>query len=216
MNGFNFTERVRKVLAMAREECARLRHEYVGTEHLLLGLIREGEGVAAAVLQNLKVDLDEVRDVIEKHVKKGRAAPNPGPDLPYTTRAKAVLELAMAEARELGHEYVGTEHILLGLVREERGIAAQVLKSLGLELDAARREAVRLLGTQMPERHTHAGRVEASGALPPVRVTVQIDYEGGAWSEDSFDTVADAIAFLRNLSPPGSNGGDSPAGATPS
>jgi len=92
MNGYNFTERVRKVLAMAREEAARLHHEYVGTEHILLGLIREGEGVAAAVLQNLSVDLDEIQQKIEETVKKGKAAAATGPDLPYTSRAKKVLE----------------------------------------------------------------------------------------------------------------------------
>ena len=96
MNGYNFTERVRKVLAMAREEAARLHHEYVGTEHILLGLIREGEGVAAAVLQNLSVDLDEIQQKIEDTVKKGKAPQTTGPDLPYTSRAKKVLELAMA------------------------------------------------------------------------------------------------------------------------
>jgi len=132
MNGYNFTERVRKVLAMAREEAARLHHEYVGTEHILLGLIREGEGVAAAVLQNLSVDLDEIQQKIEETVKKGKAAQATGPDLPYTSRAKKVLELAMAEARELNHSYVGTEHLLLGLLREEKGIAAQVLTDTGV------------------------------------------------------------------------------------
>src|SRR5215213_6871345 len=109
MNGYNFTERVRKVLAMAREEAARLHHEYVGTEHILLGLIREGEGVAAAVLQNLSVDLDEIQQKIEDTVKKGKASQTTGPDLPYTSRAKKVLELAMSEARELSHSYLGTE-----------------------------------------------------------------------------------------------------------
>ena len=92
MNGYNFTERVRKVLAMAREEAARLHHEYVGTEHILLGLIREGEGVAAAVLQNLSVDLDEIQQKIEETVKKGKASQATGPDLPYTSRAKKVLD----------------------------------------------------------------------------------------------------------------------------
>ena len=147
MNGYNFTERVRKVLAMAREEAARLHHEYVGTEHILLGLIREGEGVAAAVLQNLSVDLDEIQQKIEETVKKGKAAQTTGPDLPYTSRAKKVLELAMSEARELNHSYVGTEHLLLGLLREEKGIAAQVLTDTGVNLDAARAETLRLLGT---------------------------------------------------------------------
>src|SRR5687767_14286373 len=151
MNGYNFTERVRKVLAMAREEAARLHHEYVGTEHILLGLIREGEGVAAAVLQNLQVDLDEIQQKIEEQVKKGKATQTTGPDLPYTSRAKKVLELAMSEARELNHSYVGTEHLLLGLLREEKGIAAQVLTDIGVNLDAARTETLRLLGTEMPQ-----------------------------------------------------------------
>ncbi len=151
MNGYNFTERVRKVLAMAREEAARLHHEYVGTEHILLGLIREGEGVAAAVLQNLSVDLEEVQQKIEETVKKGKAAQTTGPDLPYPSRAKKVLELAMGEARELNHSYVGTEHLLLGLLREEKGIAAQVLTDAGVNLEAARAETLRLLGTEMPQ-----------------------------------------------------------------
>jgi len=151
MNGYNFTERVRKVLAMAREEAARLHHEYVGTEHILLGLIREGEGVAAAVLNNLSVDLEEIQQKIEDTVKKGKAAQASGPDLPYTSRAKKVLELAMGEARELNHSYVGTEHLLLGLLREEKGIAAQVLTEAGVNLEAARAETLRLLGTEMPQ-----------------------------------------------------------------
>src|SRR6476660_2549266 len=164
MNGYNFTERVRKVLAMAREEAARLHHEYVGTEHILLGLIREGEGVAAAVLQNLSVDLDEIQQKIEDTVKKGKAAAATGPDLPYTSRAKKVLELAMAEARDLAHNYVGTEHLLLGLLREEKGIAAQVLTDAGINLDAARAETLRLLGTDMPQGGATA---QQGNAAPP-------------------------------------------------
>src|SRR5437016_3267833 len=163
MNGYNFTERVRKVLAMAREEAERLRHEYVGTEHILLGLIREGEGVAAAVLQNLSVDLDEIQQKIEDTVKKGKAAAATGPDLPYTSRAKKVLELAMAEARDLTHNYVGTEHLLLGLLREEKGIAAQVLTDAGVNLDAARAETLRILGTEMPQ----GGAQQPTGTTPP-------------------------------------------------
>jgi ATP-dependent Clp protease ATP-binding subunit ClpC len=166
MNGYNFTERVRKVLAMAREEAARLHHEYVGTEHILLGLIREGEGVAAAVLQNLSVDLDEIQQKIEETVKKGKAAQTTGPDLPYTSRAKKVLELAMSEARELNHSYVGTEHLLLGLVREEKGIAAQVLTDAGVNLEAARAETLRLLGTEMPQGGATTAQ-QGTGATPP-------------------------------------------------
>jgi ATP-dependent Clp protease ATP-binding subunit ClpC len=157
MNGYNFTDRVRKVLQMAREEAARLHHEYVGTEHILLGLIREGEGVAAAVLTNLNVDLEEIQQKIEETVKKGKAAAAAGPDLPYTSRAKKVLELAMSEARELNHSYVGTEHLLLGLLREEKGIAAQVLTDAGVNLEQARAETLRLLGSEMPAAAPVAG-----------------------------------------------------------
>lgn len=150
MNGYNFTERVRKVLSIAREEAARLHHEYIGTEHILLGLVREGDGVAAAVLENLSVDLGDIQQRIERAVKNGRPGQTTGPDLPYTSRAKKVLELAMEEARDLHHAYVGTEHLLLGLLREERGIAAQVLVDAGATLDGAREETLRILGTEVP------------------------------------------------------------------
>src|SRR5688572_10258039 len=148
MNGYNFTERVRKVLAMSREEAARLHHEYVGTEHMLLGLLREGEGVAAAVLQSAGIDSDEAVETVESLVKSGKGHQGTGPDLPYTSRAKKVLEFAMQEARELNHSYVGTEHLLLGILREEKGIAAQVLNEFGLTLAQARAETLRMLGTE--------------------------------------------------------------------
>jgi len=163
MNGYNFTDRVRKVLQMAREEAARLHHEYVGTEHILLGLIREGEGVAAAVLTNLNVDLEDIQQKIEETVKKGKAQAAAGPDLPYTSRAKKVLELAMSEARELNHSYVGTEHLLLGLLREEKGIAAQVLTDASVNLEQARAETLRLLGSEMPS----AAGAGGGGATQP-------------------------------------------------
>src|SRR5207237_4141638 len=175
MNGYNFTDRVRKVLQMAREEAARLHHEYVGTEHILLGLIREGEGVAAAVLTNLNVDLEEIQQKIEETVKKGKAAAAAGPDLPYTSRAKKVLELAMSEAREVNHSYVGTEHLLLGLLREEKGIAAQVLHDAGVTTENARAEMLRILGTEPPHfagpmvetlRPTVLRPAGAGGAMP--------------------------------------------------
>ena len=148
MNGYNFTDRVRKILQMAREEAARLNHEYVGTEHILLGLTREGEGVAAAVLQNLNVDLEEIIRTIDATVKKGKTPPKRGLDLPYASRAKKVLELAMSETRELNHSYVGSEHLLLGLLREEKGIAAQVLVDAGVTLVSARAETLRLIGSE--------------------------------------------------------------------
>lgn len=149
MNGYNFTDRTRKVLQMAREEAARLHHEFVGTEHILLGIVREGNGVACAVLTDLDADLDYVRDQIEKAAKKGKAA-NSSADLPYTSRAKKILELSMREARELNHSYVGTEHLLLGVLAEEKGIGAQVLMNLGVTLERARAETLRLLGAELP------------------------------------------------------------------
>lgn len=146
MNGYNFTERVRRVLAGARDEANKLRHEYVGTEHILLGLITYDDGVAGAVLQNLKTDLNAATQLIKQTVQPGKAGAPTGPDLPYTSRAKKVIELAMSEAKHLGHNYVGTEHLLLGLLIEEKGIAAQVLTHLGLTVDTVRAEVVKLIG----------------------------------------------------------------------
>jgi ATP-dependent Clp protease ATP-binding subunit ClpC len=163
---YNFTDRVRKVLAMAREEAIRLQHDYVGTEHILLGLIREGEGVAAAVLTNLSVDLDQIHERVEESVRKGKATIALG-ELPYTSRAKKVLEFAMAEARDFNHSYVGTEHLLLGLLREEKGIAANVLNSLGVTLEEARAETLKVLGSDVtPSEPAGIGAAAAPGATP--------------------------------------------------
>jgi ATP-dependent Clp protease ATP-binding subunit ClpA len=149
MSGYNFTDRVRKVLQMSREEAARLNHGYIGTEHILLGMIKEGEGVAIAVLINLNVDFEEVRRKIEATERPASGVGTAvGPDLPYTSRAKRVLELAMSEARDLNHSYIGTEHLVLGLLREEKGIAAQVLVDAGASLEQVRAETLRLLGTE--------------------------------------------------------------------
>lgn len=152
MNGYNFTERVRRVLQRAREEAVALRHEYVGTEHLLLALGSAGgpgTGVAEAALANLGVDRGQLRNNVLEHVKPGIERPH-GPDLPYTSRAKKVLELSMTEARSLHHSYVGTEHLLLGLLREERGIGAQTLLMMGITAENARAEILRLLGAEAP------------------------------------------------------------------
>ena len=162
---YNFTDRVRKVLAMAREEAIRLQHDYVGTEHILLGLIREGEGVAAAVLTNLSVDLEQVQERIEESVRRGKATIALG-ELPYTSRAKKVLEFAMAEARELNHSYVGTEHLLLGLLREEKGIAAEVLNQLGVTLEEARRQTLKLLGSEPNAAQSTAATPPATASTP--------------------------------------------------
>src|SRR6266704_1753146 len=138
-----FTERARKVLSLAQEEAQRFQHNYIGTEHLLLGLVREGEGVAAKVLNNLGVDLNKVRSTVEFIIGRGdRIVPG---EIGLTPRAKKVIELAVDEARRLNHHYIGTEHLLLGLLREGSGIGAGVLEDLGVSLNRARHEVMQAL-----------------------------------------------------------------------
>ncbi len=144
-----FTDRARRVMGLARQEAQRFNHEYIGTEHILLGLIQEGSGVAANVLRNLDIDLDKIRREVEKIVQSGPSMVTMG-QLPFTPRAKKVLELAVEEASNLGHNYIGTEHLLLGLIRENEGVAAQVLLNLGLKLEDVREEVLELLGADMP------------------------------------------------------------------
>ncbi|KPK76139.1 MAG: NDP-hexose 4-ketoreductase [Phycisphaerae bacterium SM23_30] len=143
-----FTDRARKVMALANQEAQRFNHEYIGTEHILLGLVKEGSGVGANVLKNLDVDLRKVRLEVEKLVKSGPDMVTMG-KLPQTPRAKKVIEYAIEEARSLNHNYVGTEHLLLGLLREQEGVAAQVLMNLGLKLEEVREEVLNLLGAGM-------------------------------------------------------------------
>ncbi len=140
-----FTDRARKVMQLANQEAQRFNHEYIGTEHMLLGLVKEGSGVAANVLKNLEVDLRKIRLEVEKIVQTGPDMVTMG-KLPQTPRAKKVIEYAMEEARNLNHNYVGTEHLLLGLLREQEGVAAQVLMNLGLKLEDVREEVLNLLG----------------------------------------------------------------------
>ncbi len=144
-----FTERARKVVILAKEEARRFNHDYIGTEHILLGLIKEGESVAAAVLQNLGLGLDTLRLEVEKLVQFGPSTVISG-DIPFTPKAKKVIELAMDEARRLGHNYIGTEHLLLGLIKEGEGVAAAVLQNLGLDLNKVRAEVIKLLGSTAP------------------------------------------------------------------
>ncbi len=144
-----FTERARKVILLAKEEAKRFNHDYIGTEHILLGLIREGEGVAAAVLQKLGLSPEKIRLEVEKLVQSGPSTMVSG-DIPFTPKAKKVIELAMEEARSLGHNYIGTEHLLLGLIREGEGVASQVLMNLGLDLNRVRNEVITLLGSSSP------------------------------------------------------------------
>jgi ATP-dependent Clp protease ATP-binding subunit ClpC len=151
-----FTERARKVVVLAQEEARHFNHNYIGTEHLLLGLLREDEGVAARALASLNVTLDEVREQVESIVGYGEEGT--GAQAPFTPRSKKVLELALREALQLGHNYIGTEHILLGLVRESEGVAARVLSNLDVDPDKVRREVVRMLGGGRGR-----GRGEAAG-----------------------------------------------------
>ncbi|HUN80607.1 MAG TPA: Clp protease N-terminal domain-containing protein [Phycisphaerae bacterium] len=145
-----FTDRARKVMALANQEAMRFNHEYIGTEHILLGLLKEGSGVGANVLKNLEVDVYKARVEVEKLVKSG--PPTTSMDrLPQTPRAKKVIELAIIEARGLNHNYVGTEHLLLGLLAEEEGVAAQVLLNLGVKLEEVREEVRNLLGESAAE-----------------------------------------------------------------
>ena len=140
-----FTDRARKVMQLANQEAQRFNHEYIGTEHVLLGLVKEGSGVAANVLKNLDVDLRKIRLEVEKIVQSGPDMVTMG-KLPQTPRAKKVIEYALEEAKNLNHNYVGTEHLLLGLLREQEGVAAQVLMNLGLKLEDVREEVLNLLG----------------------------------------------------------------------
>ncbi len=145
-----FTQRAQKVMALSQEEAKRLNHNYIGTEHLLLGLIREGEGIAAKTFMNLGIDLEEVRGEVENLVGPGEEGVSE--NVGYTPRVKTVIELSMEEARRMGHNYIGTEHLLLGLVREGEGIAAKVLQELGIDLERARDEVLKIIGGGQPPK----------------------------------------------------------------
>src|SRR5260370_25609047 len=152
-----FTDRARRAVVLAQEEARLLNHDYIGTEHILLGLIHEGEGVAAKALESLAISLDAVRQQVKAIIGQGQQAPSG--HVPFTPRAKKVLELSLREAGQLGHDYIGTEHILLGLVREGEGVAAQVLVGLGADLNRVRQQVVLLL---------HGTAEGARGEGPPV------------------------------------------------
>ena len=153
-----FSQRARRVVVLAQEEARLLNHNYIGTEHILLGLIREGEGVAAKALESLGISLETVRQQVEKMIGRGQQPPSG--HVPFTPRAKKVLELSLREAQALGHNYIGTEHILLGLIREGGGVAAQVLVKPGADLNRARQQVVQLL-------HGYKGK-DVTGEGPPL------------------------------------------------
>ena len=172
-----FTDRARRVVVLAQEEARMLNHNYIGTEHILLGLIHEGEGVAAKALESLGIALEGVRAQVEEIIGQGQQSPSG--HIPFTPRAKKVLELSLREALQLGHNYIGTEHILLGLIREGEGVAAQVLVKLGADLSRVRQQVIQLLSG-------YAGAKE--GAAPGA---------GGSESQPSGSLVLDQ--FGRNL-----------------
>src|SRR6202790_3473524 len=161
----NFTPRAQQVLALARKEADRFHHNYVGTEHILLGLIKLGQGVAVSVLQKMGLDLETVRGAVEKQVGTGQETKTQG-SIPYTPRVKKVLALAGKEAKALNHSYVGTEHILLGLLREGEGVAARVLKSLDIDIERTRNEILRELDPQFSGESSPGGGEEAAAGGP--------------------------------------------------
>ena len=168
-----FTDRARRVVVLAQEEARMLNHNYIGTEHILLGLIHEGEGVAAKALESLGISLDAVREQVQEIIGQGQQAPSG--HIPFTPRAKKVLELSLREALQLGHNYIGTEHILLGLIREGEGVAAQVMQKLGADLDRVRQTVIQQLsgyglGSRVggiPEMYSAMEEVEKAAPLCP-------------------------------------------------
>src|SRR5947208_4088837 len=159
-----FTDRARRVVVLAQEEARMLNHNYIGTEHILLGLIHEGEGVAAKALESLGISLEAVRQQVEEIIGQGQAAPTG--HIPFTPRAKKVLELSLREALQLGHNYIGTEHILLGLIREGEGVAAQVLQKLGADLNRVRQQVIQLLsGYTGGKGETAPGEAAPQGSM---------------------------------------------------
>jgi ATP-dependent Clp protease ATP-binding subunit ClpC len=160
-----FTERARQVIVLAQDEARALKHDYIGTEHILLGLLREEEGVAARVLESLDITVEEVRAQVERVVGRGDADVGAG-TIPFTPRAKKVLELALREALSLGHNYIGTEHILLGLVRENEGVAAEILRDFDADAQTLRRAVLGRLG--YPSR-------EAAAAARPHDAIVDVE-----------------------------------------
>ena len=158
-----FTDRARRVVVLAQEEARLLNHNYIGTEHILLGLIHEGEGVAAKALESLGISLEGVRSQVEEIIGQGGSSPSG--HIPFTPRAKKVLELSLREALQLGHNYIGTEHILLGLIREGEGVAAQVLVKLGADLSRVRQQVIQLLsGYSGSGQQGQGGPGEKAGA----------------------------------------------------
>src|SRR5882672_9761851 len=191
-----FTDRARKVMQLANQEAQRFNHEYIGTEHILLGLVKEGSGVAANVLKNLDVDLRKIRVEVEKIVQSGPDMVTMG-KLPQTPRAKKVIEYAIEEARNLNHNYVGTEHLLLGLLREQEGVAAQVLMNLNLKLEEVREEVLNLLGAGV-ESEEPAQQEKQSGGAKRKSKTPALDSFGRDLTELAKEGQLDPVIGRKN------------------
>ena len=194
-----FTDRARRVVVLAQEEARLLDHNYIGTEHILLGLIHEGDGVAARVLESLGISLTDVRAEVEEVVGHGSKAPSG--HIPFTPRAKKVLELSLREALQLGHNYIGTEHILLGLIREGEGVAAQILVNLGADLSGARQRVIELLSddaadaAETGERRTVVQAQSMYAQVPTARSLPTCSFCGrDLWDVDHY--VAGPGAFI--------------------
>jgi ATP-dependent Clp protease ATP-binding subunit ClpC len=192
-----FTERARKVIILAKEEAKRFNHDYIGTEHILLGLIKEGESVAAAVLQNLGLSLDTIRLEVEKLVQFGPSTIVSG-DIPFTPKAKKVIELAMDEARRLGHNYIGTEHLLLGLIKEGEGVASHVLMNVGLDLNKVRAEVIKLLGSTTPGAAGGGGAIPTGTATKTKTKTPALDAFGRDLSQLAREGKLDPVVGREN------------------
>ena len=186
-----FTDRARRVVVLAQEEARMLSHNYIGTEHILLGLIHEGEGVAAKALESLDISLEAVRAQVEEIIGQGQQAPSG--HIPFTPRAKKVLELSLREALQLGHSYIGTEHILLGLIREGEGVAAQVLQKLGADLNRVRQQVIQLLsGFQGKESASSGASSSTSGGDAPSSSLV-LDQFGRNLTQDARESKLDPV-----------------------
>ena len=195
-----FTDRARRVVVLAQEEARLLNHSYIGTEHILLGLIHEGEGVAAKALESLGISLEAVRSQVQDIIGQGGSSPSG--HIPFTPRAKKVLELSLREALQLGHNYIGTEHILLGLIREGEGVAAQVLIKLGADLSRVRQQVIQLLsGYQGPQAagSTGTGKESAAAAAGPGAATGED--KGGSQILDQFGRNLTQLAREKKLDP---------------
>lgn len=200
--GYDFTNRVRGALIKAREEAHRRNHEYVGTEHLILGLLEEDDALVMDVLENLDATPLGIQSAVEQVIQNGQPSPKTRlPDLPYTPRARIVLDQAIAVAHEFGDGYVGTQHLLLGLIREREGIAAQALTAAGLTEPTLRREIVRLL---QGEGVAAALDIDISqrpqDTQVPLSIAVEVRYVDGTLAKKIFTTPTEAIGFLRDKS----------------